>query len=176
MIAQVLAVVAAFSSGWAFSLLWKQKKLARRSLLIVTNGKTVEIKECENTDGNFVCRRNEIYPDAGAMRAYHGADTYYLLAVEPVALVTHRRLERLRPSIVVGSLFRPGGDFAELVKWVAIAGLMVVTLWISFSFGGVSDSISRQALQVEQMRKTLEKPLVSVPAVPAILPTVGATK
>jgi len=174
MLYQLIPILMALVAGAVAGFAWRERKRQRESFLVLTNGKTVKVKRCIASAGVFKCANNEIYPDVDAMVTFLGRDTYYLLAVEPVALATHQQLELVRPSIVVGSLFKPGGGLIEILRTLSIAVMIAVSVMVASSFGDLRGSISAQTLEVKLMREQLSKPLVSVP-VQVATPTPGAT-
>lgn len=164
--AQLIPVFLALVAGAVAGFAWRERKRQRESFLVLTNGKTVRVMRCEVGRGMFKVANDEIYPDAGAMVTYHGRDTYYLLAVEPVALATHQALEALRPGIVAGSLFKPGGAFIELARTAAMVISLAVALMVWSGMGTIQGQIAVQTANVAELRRILDKPLVALPTGP----------
>lgn len=89
--------------------------------------------------------------------------SFYVVAVEPIALVKHRELEKHRAAIIKGALFKSGGDMVELLRICAAAAVIGCTIFVYMSISSMGGQLVRYQSSLDQLNKVLASPLVVQP-------------
>lgn len=158
-----------FGLTWVW-IWWSKRgvKLAKGSLpiaeyVLLHDGNSITLHRAERSKGgSFVIQEAE-YPPALARRvddAVGFPGSLYLIAIEPVALTQHRELERVRFGILTGAIFKPAGDLMEMLRWVAVAVVISVAIFVYMSVSSINSALADQSAQLKKANEVLSKPLV----------------
>lgn len=82
-----------------------------------------------------------------------------LLPIEPVELAKHRTMESARDKILMGRVFKPGGDIIETVRLVGSVAVIVVSVFLWMQLSSLNGTIVQMSVRLTAMEETLSKPL-----------------
>lgn len=106
----------------------------------------------------------ELGPRAVPLKLPRSRRYLFVIAVEPLALVEHQTMERGRRTMVLGSMFKPGGDILRYLQFAAALVPLLASIWLTMQFASVQATLNQQASDLKVVKAVLSAPLVSVPA------------
>ena len=157
----VVVVVAALL--WNFRHKIKPIRTADKGLyVLLTDGVTFTVYQAERQENGTVRIGSAEYP-AGLLRPVDHRGLFpgmvYHLAVEPLALVTHRALEQHRSAVVAGHMFKSGGDLAELLRYLASAAVIAAAIFIYSTNASLASQVARVGATLDRVETWTKSPL-----------------
>lgn len=136
-------------------------------LLIVHDGSSFVVHRARRDDAGNIVAGGITYPAGVPVRCENEADLsnpVYMLAADPLALAHHRTLEVARRHIVMGSLFRSGGDMVEMLRLVGAALVIACALYGLLQIRTLNTTYATFGSELRSVNEKLSNPLVAVPA------------
>lgn len=109
---------------------------------------------------------DRVYPLSQSQRVELPGMSVFVVTIDPLVLAEHEALERARRSILIGSLFKPGGDW---MRWLQIAACVVpiaAAIWMTLSVGSLAAVVVQMRADVSVVRDVVSHPLVVAPPAP----------
>lgn len=136
-------------------------------LLVVHDGTSFVVHRARRDDAGNMVAGGITYPAGVPVRCENEADLpnpVYMLAAQPLALAHHRTLEQARRHIIMGSLFRSGGDMVEMLRIAGAALVIACALYGIMQVRSLNGSLSGFDASLRAVNEKLSQPLVAVPA------------
>ena len=131
--------------------------------VIIYDGRSAVLHRATRTQSGSFSVDGAEYPPSLAVRVDDAVDfpgSVYTIAIDSVALVQHRELERVRFGILTGALFKPAGDMVEMLRIVAAVAVIAVAVFVYMEVSSIKSALATQEAQLQQANEVLSKPLV----------------
>lgn len=158
-------LVLGFAAGWLLSGLnsrMNNQKVVNDEVALVYDGNSLQLQKAQYKDGVLTVNGTR-WTGPYFMRASDFDNVglrVYLVSAQPYALYEHVQLEKMRQGLVLSSMFRNGGDMAKTLRNGASVAFIACALYVASQVGGLNASLVEQRSLIQNMKDTLDKPLV----------------
>lgn len=164
---EYLLVAAAFGlvAWWG----WRRRSVAVSSTelyLLIHDGTSFVLHSARRDASGNLEAGGATYPAGVSARVENESDLaapLYVFAAEPLALAEHRTLEVARRSIVMGNIFKAGGEWTEMLRLVGAGLVVAAALYVTMTIRTLNGSMAEYDAQLRGVRDTLSRPLVVAP-------------